>query len=114
MAILTLEYGKKHVNVAKQIVSDKVIDRLLEVQLVDNNLVFKCQSKKKLDGLNDDITQLCNLLEYTENNFIVYEDTKFGHLCYKKYDHSTNQIITRFNNTTLSIVMFKDGSFKIF
>ena len=46
MAILTLEYGKKHVNVAKQIVSDKVIDRLLEVQLVDNNLVFKCQSKK--------------------------------------------------------------------
>ena len=68
----------------------------------------------KKDGLNYDIIQLCNILEYTENNFIVYEDTKFGHLRYKKYDNATNQIITRFNNTTLSIVMFRDGSIKIF
>lgn len=49
MAILTLEYANRdnHIDVAKQIVSDKVIDRLLEVQPVDHNLVFKCQSKKR-------------------------------------------------------------------
>ena len=50
MAILTLEYsndsGNRHIDVAKQIVSDKVIDRLLDVQLVGNKLVFECQSKK--------------------------------------------------------------------
>lgn len=69
--------------------------------------------KKKLDHLNDNILELCNILQYTDNNFIVYEDTKFGHLRYKKYDNSTNQIITRFNNTTLLIVMFRDGSIKI-
>ena len=48
MAVLTLEYANRdnHIDVATQIVSGKVIDRLLEVQLVDNNLVFKCKSKK--------------------------------------------------------------------
>lgn len=50
MAILTLEYstaiGNAQFDVAKQIVADKVIDRLIGVQLVDNRLVFKCQSKK--------------------------------------------------------------------
>ena len=49
MATLTIEYANRdnHIDVAKQIVSDKVIDRLLDVQLVDNNLVFKCQSKNR-------------------------------------------------------------------
>ena len=45
MAFLTLVYsnavGNKHFETAKQIVADRVIDRLIGVQLVDNKLVFK-------------------------------------------------------------------------
>ena len=67
----------------------------------------------KLDVLNDNILKLCNLLDYTDNNFIVYEDINLGHVRYEKLGHVTNQIITRFNNTTLSIALFKHGSVKI-
>ena len=69
--------------------------------------------QKKLDGLNGNILKLCNLLDYTDNNFIVYEDANFGHVRYKKFDDVTNQSITSLNNTTLSIALFKDGSVKI-
>ena len=69
--------------------------------------------QKNLDGLNDNILKLCNLLNYTDNNFIVYKDVKFGHLRYKKYDYVTNQITTKFNNTTVLIALFKDGTVNI-
>jgi len=118
MATLTLEYSNAventHFEAAQQIVYDHVIDRLIGAKPVNNTIIFEVESKKKLDGLNDDILKLCNLLDYNENNFIVYEDANFGHRRYKKFDKSTNQIITRFNNTTLSIVMLKNGSVKFF
>ena len=69
---------------------------------------------KNLDGFNDNILKLCNLLDYTDNNFIVYEDANFGHMRYKKFEHVTNQSLTRFDNTTLSVVLFKNGSVKTF
>ena len=67
-----------------------------------NKLVFKFVSKN-LDGLNDNILKLCTLLDYTDDNFIVYEDANFRHMRYKKFDYVANQIITRFNYTTLSL-----------
>ena len=69
--------------------------------------------QKNLDGLNDNILKLRNLLDYADNNFIVYEDVKFGHLRYKKYDYVTNQITTKYNNTTVLIAFCKDGTVKI-
>ena len=45
---------------------------------------------------------------------MIYEDTNFGHMRYKKFDYATHQIITRFNNTTVSSVLFKNGSVEIF
>ena len=62
---------------AKQIIADRVIDRLIGVQLVKNKLVFEFVSKN-LDGLKDNTLKLCNLLNYTDNNFLVYKDANFG------------------------------------
>ena len=66
--------------------------------------------QKNLNGLNDNILKLCNSLDNTDNNFIVYEDANLGHMRYNKFDYVTNLIITRFNNNTLSIVLFKNGA----
>ena len=50
MAFLTLEHsnavGNEHFETAKQIITDKVIDRLISVQLVKNKLVFKFIKKQ--------------------------------------------------------------------
>ena len=61
---MTFEYYNAiddvHFDAAKQIIVDRVIDRLIGVQVVNNKLVFEFVSKN-LDGLNDDILKLCNL-----------------------------------------------------
>ena len=112
MAYLTLEYsnaiGNEHFEAAKQIIADRAIDRLIGVQLVNNKLVFKIV--KNLNGLNENILKLCDLSDYTDNNFIAYENVNFGH---KKFDYVTHQVTTKFNNTIVLLTLFKDGSVKI-
>ena len=50
MECLTLEYYNAvddiHFDAAQQIIADRVIDRLIGVQLVNNKLVFEFVSKK--------------------------------------------------------------------
>ena len=52
MAFLTLEFynaiDDTQFDVAKQIVADRVIDKIINVQLLNNKLQFKFVSTKKL------------------------------------------------------------------